>query len=111
MTFLTDSWFIGDISGKTVVYLPLLNNKPPASSSFHLAGRLQAILEIAILSLFLPITMAFTLWNISSHYLLQRHRSHDKTTFKELHHTPFKKDESQGDQWTILVTGAKMAKV
>jgi len=106
--FVSDCWW--SLKRKTVVYLPLLNNKPPASSSFHLAGRLQAILEIAILSLFLPITMAFTLWNISSHYLLQRHRSHDKKTFKELHHTPFKKDESQGDQWTILVTGAKMAK-
>lgn len=69
--------------------------------SFRLAGRLQAILEIAILSLLLPLTLAFTYWKT------RRHNNKGEGIRSS---RPQKKRLRDGEQLTVLVTGAKMAK-
>ena len=65
--------------------------------SFRLAGRLQAILEIVILWLLLPVSLAFTYWKIKSAKWAQTGAAK-------------KENREDGDRLTVLVTGAKMAK-
>ena len=65
--------------------------------SFRLAGRLQAILEIVILWLLLPVSLAFTYWKMKSAKWAQTGVAKKENT-------------RDGDRLTVLVTGAKMAK-
>ena len=65
--------------------------------SFRLAGRLQAILEIVILWLLLPVSLAFTYWKMKSAKWAQTGVANKENT-------------RDGDRLTVLVTGAKMAK-